>query len=76
MTLRFNVYLGFVHCLKFQKLENLMFRKMDLFPLSGESHTRRLLCPLGRVSLSHWAAAVSINTATQTPQTRLSRTEM
>jgi hypothetical protein len=43
------------------KLEN-MFRKLDLFPFSGEGETSTLFGPLERLNLNHWTTYVSITT--------------
>jgi hypothetical protein len=54
-----------------KKLENATFRKLDLFPSSGEGgETPTLLDPLERANLNHWRTYASITTAIQIPETR------
>jgi hypothetical protein len=51
-SLRITFVLNFVHHHEFQKLENVTFRKLDLFPFSGEGRkTHKLLSPLERVTI-------------------------
>jgi hypothetical protein len=46
-------FLDFVHSLEFQILENTLFRKLDLFPSSGELwETPTLLRPLDKGNLN------------------------
>jgi hypothetical protein len=40
-----------------------MFRKLDLFPSSGEGQTPTLLGPAERANLNYWTTYVSITTA-------------
>jgi hypothetical protein len=47
--------LDFVHCPEYYIIENTTFRKLDLFPSSGEGREITiLLFPLERVNLNHW----------------------
>jgi hypothetical protein len=51
---RITGFLHFVHCPVFYKLEKTTFRKLDLFPSSGEGEkTPAMLGPLERANLSH-----------------------
>jgi hypothetical protein len=53
--LRIAGLLDFVHRPEFQIPQNTTFRKLDLFPSSGEGkETPTLLDPLERANLSHW----------------------
>jgi hypothetical protein len=52
ITLRIAVFLDFVHRPEFWMLENWTFRKLDLFPSSGEGwETPTMLGSLGRANL-------------------------
>jgi hypothetical protein len=55
LTLRTTGYMGFVHRLKLQILENKMFPNLHLFPSSSERREiSTLLGPLERVNQAHW----------------------
>jgi hypothetical protein len=54
-NLRITKFLDFVYRTEFQKLESKTFRKLDLFPSSGEGReTTTLLGPLEIANLNHW----------------------
>jgi hypothetical protein len=54
-----------------------MFRKLDLFPSSGEGgEAPTLLDPLERSNLNHWTTPVRFTKATYLPETRLIRKEI
>jgi hypothetical protein len=56
ITLRISGFLDFVHHPIFYKLESITFRKLDLFPSSGEGvKTPTQLGRLERANLSHWS---------------------
>jgi hypothetical protein len=63
MSLRITGFSDFVHRPVFQKLENTTFRKLDLFPSSGDGETPALLGPLERANLNHWTTHVIFTTA-------------
>jgi hypothetical protein len=46
-----------------KKLESAKFRKLVLFPSSGEGETPTLLGPLERANLNHWTILVRFITA-------------
>jgi hypothetical protein len=51
---KINGFLGFVRCPEFSILENTTFRKLDLFPSSGEGREiPTLLGSLERANLNH-----------------------
>jgi hypothetical protein len=57
-------FLDFVHLPVLQTQKNTTFRKVDLFPSSGEGReTSILLGLLERANINHWATYVSIITA-------------
>jgi hypothetical protein len=52
-------------------LKNTTFRKLDVFPTSGEGWgTPGLLDPLERANLDHWTTYVSLTSALCTPEIR------
>jgi hypothetical protein len=55
LTIGITVFLDFVHCPKFEILENTTFRKLNLFPASDEGRkTHTLLHPLESANLNNW----------------------
>jgi hypothetical protein len=50
----------FVHHPMFEKLENITFRKLDLFPSSGEGEMPTLLDPVERANLNDWTTHVRV----------------
>jgi hypothetical protein len=59
--LRIVWFLDFVHRPEFQIIENTTFRKIDLFPFSGEgSETPALLGLLERDNLNHWTLLMDL----------------
>jgi hypothetical protein len=56
MTLRITGVSDFARRPVFYKLENTKFRKLNLFPSSGERRTPTLLGYLGRANFNHWTS--------------------
>jgi hypothetical protein len=48
------------HCRVFYKLENMMFRKLDLFAPSVEGKTAAVLAPSGRANFNDWPTVICI----------------
>jgi hypothetical protein len=64
ITIRITGFLDYVHRPVLQKIGNITFRKLGLFPSSCEGgKTFTQLGPLGRTNLNHWATPVKITTA-------------
>jgi hypothetical protein len=63
VLLRITGFSDFVHHPIFWKLEKTAFRKLDLFPSSGEGggETPTLLDPLERANLNHWMNPVILS---------------
>jgi hypothetical protein len=57
ITLSMTEFLDFIHRLEFEILENTTFRKLDLFPSSGEGgKTPTVLGPIKRANLYLWSS--------------------
>jgi hypothetical protein len=60
MIVRITGVSDFVHCPYSKKLVNTTFRKLDLFPSSGEEGDRTPLGPLERANLNHWSSEITM----------------
>jgi hypothetical protein len=65
LRVRITGFLDFVHRQVFYKLENTTFRKLDVFPSSGEGEKiPTQLGPLERANLNHWTGKSPKNPVT------------